>query len=121
NQLDRGSNTLNEIMPVVPDGCYLFKYDNAVGSYLGAALYSSSNGGWQPGNIPLKPGEGAFLYSPTNFSLVFTGVTDVPVLPLSVCKGYRLLSRQTNDLGTFDNIMGFAPSGGEAVYRWTGS
>ncbi len=123
NQLDRGGNTLNEIMPVVPDGCYLFKYDNSVGSYLEPALYNGTTATWSHGNIPLNPGEGAFLYSPTNFSLVFTGAAHVPILPLTVCKGYRLLSRQTNDIGSFDNIIGTAPSagGGEVVYKWNGS
>ena len=117
NQLDRGSNTLNEIMPVVPEGSHLFKYDNAVGIYLTANYY---NGAWQPGNLTLNPGEGAFLYSPLGFSLILTGSPHVPVLPLSnSCAGFQLLSRQTNGAGTFDNILGVPPQAGDQVYKLT--
>lgn len=118
NQLDNGGNTLNEILPVVLDGTYLYKYDNDVGIYV-AAYYTAASG-WQPGNLTLRPGEGAFIRSPEIFNLRFKGTAHVPVLPLAPCSGYRLLSRQTNDIGTFDNIIGALPVEGEIVYIWNG-
>jgi hypothetical protein len=121
NQLDHGSNTLDEIMPTVPDGSVLFKYDNAGLNWLTAA-YSASSGGWTPGSLTLSPGEGAFFQSPTNFTLTFSGTPHVPVLPVAIPSGAcYLLSRQTNDIGDYTNIVGLAPVIGVKVYEFTGT
>ena len=119
NQLDHGSNTLDEIMPGVPDGCVLYKYENASGTW----IQSFINGGLGWGmRITLNPGEGAFLWSPTNFTLNFTGHPHVPVLPVSIpIAACYLLSRQTNDLGSYESIVGSAPTAGATAYQWTGS
>jgi len=117
NQLDNGGNTLNEIMPGVADGSFLFKYDNGVGSYLTASFAGAS--GWHPANFTLVPGEGAFLYSPSSYNLTFTGLPHKPVLPLPACGGYRLLSRQTNEVGTAEEILGVGSLGnGTQVFKW---
>ena len=119
NQLDHGSNTLNEIMPAVPNGCVLYKYQNASGTWREASFFDV----W-PDNLAaftLSPGEGAFLQSPTSFTLTFTGTPHVPVLPVSIPAGATyLLSRQTNDIGTYENITGTSPADGATVYTWNG-
>jgi hypothetical protein len=118
NQLDQGGNTADEIMPTVPDGSVLLKFDNANGSWL-AAAYSASCGGWASSGFSLNPGDGAFFQSPTNFTLTFTGVPHVPVLPVSIPSGAcYLVSRQTNDLGNYQNITGTNPTNGAHVYQW---
>ena len=120
NQLDHGSNRVAEIMPSVPKGCALSKYDNASGTWLTASFFDV----WTEltGPVTLNPGEGAVLHSPTNFTLTFTGTPHVPVLPVSIPSGAcYLLSRQTNDIGTFENIVGSSPTNGTTVYQWTGS
>src|SRR2546427_143068 len=71
-------------------------------------------------------GEGAFFnnVSGTPFNLVFTGTPHVPVLPAALPCGYghtNVLSRQTNGIGTYENITGLAPQEGAQVQRWTGS
>ncbi|MGA3284586.1 MAG: LamG-like jellyroll fold domain-containing protein [Verrucomicrobiota bacterium] len=120
NQLDQGSNSFNQIMPTVPDGCVLYKYNNASTNWSGAC-YSTALGSWTPGDITLSPGEGAFLQSPTNFTLTFTGTPHVPVLPITIPGGAcYLLSRQTNDIGTYDNIVGTTPPLDAMVYKWAG-
>ena len=121
NQLDHGSNTLNEIMPSVPDASVLYKYNNT-GSNWTASAYNAATGRWVPGNLTLNPGEGAFFQSPTNFSLIVTGTPHVPVLPVTIPSGaIYLLSRMTNDIGNYTNIVGVTPSNGATVYRWSGS
>jgi hypothetical protein len=121
NQLDHGSNRLDEIMPGVPDGCVASKYDNASGSWTVAA-YSAAAGAWQPGNVSVNPGEGVFLQSPAAFTLAFHGTPHVPVLPITIPNGATyLLGRQTNDIGTYDNIVGAAATNGAKVSKWTGS
>jgi uncharacterized delta-60 repeat protein len=121
NQLNRGGNTLNEIMPVVPDGSVVSKFDNASRTWSRSA-YNFALGAWVPANIVLRPGEGAFFQSPSALSLTFTGMPQMPVLPVAVPEGQvSLLSRQTNDVGTYENIVGVAPSMGAVVYRWNTS
>jgi hypothetical protein len=120
NQLDHGSNALNEIMPNVPDGSILYKYVNS--STWSNSSYSAAQVSWVPALVTLKPGEGAFFQSPTNFTLTLTGQPHVPVLPVSIPNGTcYLLSRQTNEVGDYANIVGVNPSGGETVYMWNGS
>jgi hypothetical protein len=126
NQLDHGSNTLNEVLGNLgtngQDGLVLSKYNNASGTW-SVSTYSAANGSWDNGDsIALNPGEGAFLQSPTNFSITFTGTPHVPVLPIQVPSGHLyMLSRQTNDVGDYSNIVGTAPADGATVYKWNGS
>src|ERR1039458_9156274 len=120
NQLDQGGNTLNEIMPNVPDGSVVYKYNNVPGTW--AVSYYSAADSWNPGTITLNPGEGAFFQSPTNCIVIFIGTPHVPVLPRPIANGaIYLLSRQTNDIGNYTNIVGVAPTNGATVYRWSGS
>jgi hypothetical protein len=53
--------------------------------------------------------------------LQFTGTPNVPVLPAILpcgCGQWNLLSRQTNDIGTYENVTGLAPVQGAQVLRW---
>jgi hypothetical protein len=118
NQLDQGGDTLHEIMPVVPDGTVVSKYDNASGTW-SSASFNAASGAWNPSSIILRPGEGAELISPTNFTLTFTGTPHVPVLPVTIPGGAAwLVSRQTNAVGTYENILGTSPAAGAVVYKW---
>jgi hypothetical protein len=121
NQLNRGGNTLNEIMPAVPDGSVAAKYDNAAGTWL-ISTYVAALGAWNPAGFTLSPGEGAFLDIPADFTLTFTGTPNVPVLPVPIPEGATyLVSRQTNAVGTYENILGAAPGPGAVVYKWDNS
>jgi len=118
NQLDQGGDTLYEIMPVVPDGTVVSKFDNTNGVWSSSA-YNAALGAWIPSSIVLRPGDGAELISPTNFTLTFTGTPRVPGLPPNIPSGQAwLVSRQTNDLGTYENIIGAPPSPGAVIYQW---
>jgi Immunoglobulin I-set domain len=122
NQLDQGGNKLSEVLGTnCPKGCAVFKFDNVSRAWSGSA-YSATNG-WVPDDFTLSPGEGAYLYSPSSFALTFSGTPHIPVLPISFASfggNCALLSRQTNDLGTWDNIIGTPPTGGEQVYKFSG-
>ena len=118
NQLDRGGNTLNEVLPNVPGGSRLHKFINA-NQVWQVAEYNAVQQSWQPGQITLNPGEGAFLESPSSYQLTFTGFRRNPVLPVNMPAGLcYLLSRQTPDPGTYDTIVGLTPRDGAVVHRW---
>src|SRR5206468_8585490 len=118
NQLNKGGNTLNEILPVVPDGTVVSKFENLGGNWI-RSTYNAALRAWDPSNIKLSPGEGAFIESTSNFSLIFSGTPNMPVLPIAIPGGIAwLVSRQTNDLGNYQDIVGSAPTPGARVYQW---
>ena len=110
-----GGNTLNEIMPGVAVGTIIYKFDNASQTWQPAV---KTGGGWMP-NLMLKPGEGAFLQTQTPFPLVLCGARRTPVLPINIPIGQcYLLSRQSDDIATYDNIVGLPPMDGSTLYKW---
>jgi hypothetical protein len=125
NHLNRGGNTVNEIMPdvpagTIPDGTVFSKFDNASGTYI-VETFDPFGGGWVPGTTVLNPGEGGALLnpSPVPFTLTFTGNPIAPSLPVTIPPGrIYLLSRQVIGLGTYDNIIGCVPPAGASLYRW---
>jgi hypothetical protein len=93
---------------------------------------SASPSGWDDSNfnaltpaeiagITLAPGQGAFINPSAPCTLAFTGTRIVPVLPAYLpcgCDHWNLLSRQTDDVGTYKNITGLAPTEGARVLYW---
>lgn len=123
NQLDHGGNTLDEVLPGVPDGSVIGKWNC---SGFTQYIYDSLIPGWSPGGGILRPGEGAFFHNPgPAFQLAFTGNRHEPALPLPLpcgCNQENLVSRQTtNAPSSFMDIMGFPPPDGTTLRRWTGS
>jgi hypothetical protein len=120
NQLDHGSNRFDEIFTGIPDGLVVYKFDNS-GSNWTTSFFSAASNSWSPSNT-LKPGEGAFFQSPSNFTLTIRGNPHVPVLPVVIPNGATyLLSRQTNDFGSYANIVGGSPVDGATLYKWLGA
>lgn len=123
NHLDNGGNTLDEVLPGVPDGTQISKY-NCNNTYTD---YTVNGGVWLPSGGTLGPGEGAFIFNNSGapFNLTFTGTPHVPVLPPHLpcgCGVDNLLSRQTtNNPSTFQDIMGFPPVNNTRLQQWNGS
>ncbi len=119
NQFDRGNNTLDEVLPNVPDGCVLFKVRPDTGQYEAPRQFYAGSG-WEPKGGTLVPGEGAFLYSPANAAVLFTGRTRVPVLPPNLPGGCSMVSRQIAAPGDFASILDHTPAiEGENIFRWS--
>ena len=126
NQLNNeNGNYLEYIIPAsqIPTDCELgfMKYNNNLpgcGNGNWSVTYFR-NGSWGNGLIMLNPGEGAFLISTKAFTLTIYGQPNVPVLPLTLSGGCcYLLSCQTNEIGTFENIIGTAPPNQAKFYNW---
>lgn len=116
NQFIRGGNNLSDIMPSVPNGSVVTKFNNNTFSWQ-QSTFNSAAGGWSPANIVLNPGEGAFFNAPVNFNLKFSGVTPVPVLPITISNGIALLSQQTNGTANYETIIGSTPVNGVALFK----
>ena len=118
NHLDHGGNTLNEVLPGVPGGTQIQKWN-----CVGYATYTKGAAGWLPAGGTLKPGEGAFINNPgAPFNVTFTGTPHVPVLPPPLpcgCGNINFLSAQTtNSPSTFEDILGFPPPDFTEVWVW---
>jgi|GEM_PF-6482602 len=113
-----GGNTLNNVLPGVPNGCQIIKWNNATQAWEPTATFSS--GSWSP-NPTLNPGGGAFFFNPTAaaITLSFSGNPHTPVLPLSLpANGFCIVSRQTPQPGGFDDIVGVPPEEGDCAFRY---
>src|SRR5262245_53142423 len=74
NHLEHGSNTLNEVLPNVPDGTVLLKWACTNFNTNAPFTYSNSLGGWIPSGGTLVPGEGIGISnSGPAFNVTFTG------------------------------------------------
>lgn len=118
NQCDRGDNSLNTVLPVVPDGSVLRKHSPGNGPE--SALYgpiTSTTRGWQP-NLALRPGEGAYLYNPTdtNYTLAISGTPPTPQLAPQTL-ALTLLSRRTAGPADFGDLVEGPPRECMVVYR----
>ena len=71
NHLDTGGNTLQEVLPGVPNGTVIQKY-NCNNNYTTNTMVA---GVWTPAGTTLKPGEGAYIVNNSGapFNLTFTG------------------------------------------------
>lgn len=71
NHLDRGANTVGDVLPNVPEGTLLYKFDVVQIKY---SVNQFQSGAWLRPGETLAPGEGALLRnSGAEFSLVFSG------------------------------------------------
>lgn len=92
NQLDNPTgNTLDVILPSVPSGTVLNKYDPVTGSYETATFSGTS---WCPANMILNPGEGARIYNPSTspLTLTFIGAVRTGQLNVALPPGFALVS-----------------------------
>ena len=78
NHLDNGGNTLDEVLPGVPNGTQISKY-----ICTGYTNYTKVAAGWIPAGGTLKPGEGAFIMNNSGapFTVTFMGAPHVPMDP----------------------------------------
>ncbi len=123
-QFLKGGNTLREIMTNVPDGTVVTKYVNGTNNNWLQSTYNAALGAWIPGNIVLRPGDGAFLFNPTptNIAVLLSGNPNLPVLPIALTNQIQLVSRQTNDIGNYLNIVGVpVPPPGTRVFQLNGT
>src|SRR5881628_2034128 len=92
NHLNNGRNTLAEVLPSVPSGTRLYKWDPQRQAYTQPAQYSPFFGWSIPEPLvgTIEPGEGAFLEVASQFSLTFRGQAQQPHVRTDVVAGFNL-------------------------------
>lgn len=90
NPLHPPNNTLASLLPNVPDGTQIRKWDVFAQNFV-VSYYDAFFGGWDQGNLTLNPGEGAILINPDlPFELVFVGEVMQGTLNNPLPAGYSL-------------------------------
>lgn len=115
-----GSNTVAELLPVVPEGTQFYKILNTTNGTTNSARWTINqfqSGAWLNPSDSLRPGEGAFIRNPgSSFSVTFTGSMPAPLFrPALNDTGYYLLGLP------FAPQFDFTVNDGDEVLVWLGS
>jgi len=120
-----GGNNVRTIFlrPAPPLGSKLQHFDLTTGTFGSLETYEQLPSGgttWIPGTNILNTGDGVVFFNPTssNVTLTINGIAHVPKLPINIGSGPALVGRQTNDVATLTDILGFKPPNFTAVYRF---
>jgi hypothetical protein len=116
NPLETTANTVADLFPGV-DGMSVFKF---VGGTYQIANFDAGLGEWDNPAITLNPGEGAFVFNPTDGDVTVTFVgeivegTKTNELPV----GWSMKSSQVPQAGGLVSALGFPVAGGDAVFTY---
>jgi hypothetical protein len=107
------NHSLNAIIPSVPNASFFFKF---AGGGFATNPPVFFGGQWIP-NIQLLPGEGGFLYVPSQTDVVFSGELRQGVLDTPVPTGYSILASQVPQTTTITQL-GFQAAIGDILFRF---
>jgi hypothetical protein len=118
NQLNAGTNSIAALLPAVPGGTTIYKFN---GTGYDIASFDDLDNAWSPnGNITLNPGEGAFIRNPTQAPIRVTFVGEVPTGALQnpLPQGFSIRSSQVPQAGKLTTDLQFPGAGGDTVYQF---
>jgi hypothetical protein len=116
NQLNASpNNNLSTILPSLPAGTSVFKFNTTSGAY-DSSISLGPGGGWLP-DLALNPGEGAFIQvtAATTITLVGEVPQGSPLPPVAMPAGLSINSSQVPQSVGLSTI-GFPASAGDTVF-----
>jgi len=119
NPLNGTNNLLSTILPVVPDGTFILKWNSAAQNFAAPSQYYEGLG-WLPDDT-LNPGEGAFINMPGPGSTTVTFVGEVPQANLTnqIKGNYTLMSHIVpQSISLADPSVNFPVLDGDFVLFW---
>ena len=124
NPLNWPTNNANYLMPYVPDGSLLFRFDPATQRYMDAATYFTGVG-WYPlsGNtndpaLILNPGEGFFVHVPQPWTNTFVGEVLEGSLTNPIPANYSLKASMVPQAGGLQTLLAFPPVQDDFIWQW---
>ena len=115
NPLNGTNNSINTILPSVPDFTYVLKFDAANQVYFQPSTFIG--GAWDV-EMNLAPGEGAFLWTPEATKVTFVGEVPQGTLSNPIAKNYQLQASQVPRSGGLTADLGFVGKDFDVVYQW---
>jgi hypothetical protein len=120
NPLDAGAgnNTVANLLPGVPEGTALYKFDSGTGQY---TINDFIFGEWSVPTMSMAPGEGAFIRNPgaEAFTVTFVGEVMQGTLTTPIPAGFSILSSKVPQSAQLDTVLGFPAAEGDFVYRFS--
>jgi hypothetical protein len=114
NPLDAESNTVGSLFAGVPDGTTVYKFDASAGTY---QVNSLLFGSWGDPNMPLEPGEAAFINNVGDaMTVTFVGEVRQGDLSTSLPAGFALASSQVPQEGMLATDLEFPAGDGDTIY-----
>ena len=117
NPLFRGSNTVVEILPNVPEGTILYRFDNRTKTF---SVNGYDFAKWSNESESLNPGEGAFVFNPSDspLELKFTGEVRPFEKIAARATGFYLVSCGAVQACRIEEFLNFPPIEGDVYYRF---
>ena len=116
NQLIAADNTVEALLPGVPEGTSVYKFDPAAGY----SITTLDFGAWTDPSVTLSPGEGFWFRNPGSEDLTITLVGEVPqgTLTTDLVEGFNLVSSQVPQAGLIETDLGLPVEEGTSVYNY---
>src|SRR5262245_58008687 len=120
NPLNRGSNTLNEILPDVPiNTTRVYDFVPGPAAFI---VYTRRSTGWPPpgsGSV-LGPGKGFFVQNTRATATTFTFVGDIPqgTKTINIVPGYNLVAPHFPVAGKLETDLGLPVVNGDKVFKF---
>jgi hypothetical protein len=123
NPLNAPTNTIAALLPDVPDGTVIYKFDSTKQSF---TINSKDFGEWSLPNDTLAPGEGAFIKVTAPVTVTFVGEVMQGSLSTPIPAGFSIKSSQvpldqvalSNPTVSTDPQQSFPAVDGDVVYRF---
>jgi hypothetical protein len=117
NPLNRGSNTLSEVLPDVPNVTTL-AYELRQGNYIS---YRKFRVGWAgPEGVAFDPGKGFFVQNASASAIILTFVGGIPqgTQTINIVPGYNLLGSHFPFAGKVETDLGLPAVKGDKVLKF---
>jgi hypothetical protein len=116
NPLNGTNNNISTVLPAVPDGTQVLKWDSVNQKFFDAEQFFDGIG-WIPGTSTLAPGEGAFINITDPTTITFVGEVPQGVLSNSIPVNFSIASMQTPQQLTL-TAANFPAVDGDQVLLW---
>ena len=115
--LTRGENRVVEVLPNVPPGTRLYRWDNFTQTY---SVNTFEFGAWEYPREILSPHEGVILLNPQRgvVDVEVKGIPQSEVRLLSRVPGFYLLQAGAIQSKRIEDFVSFPLKDGDAFYRW---
>jgi hypothetical protein len=113
NPLKGTNDSINTVLPNVPVGTLLYKFNGSFGS---PAEFAGVGIGWDTPSMTLAPGEGAFIQTPSSNVITFVGEVVQGTATNAIPAGFSIRSSIVPQSGGLSSVLGYPAVAGDWIY-----